>query len=122
MKLLNKFQGKKAGALELHRNSREYLVISCKFTSSNERDSYAGSDGKNGIWTFVRKSGDSPELTAYLESQEKFRIKMSDSYCTKSDWRNFWSLKAATLKFASNDKASTQFRKQLELNHGLYFT
>lgn len=82
-------------------------------TVARERVSYPGSDGKNGIWTFVRKYGDTPELTAYLESQEKFRVKMSDSNCARSDWRNYWSKEAATLKFALNDKASTQFRKHI---------
>ena len=82
-------------------------------TAANERVSYTGSDGKNGIWTFVRKSGDTPELTAYLEGQEKFRVKMSDSYCARSDWKKYWSPEAAALKFNSNDRASTQFRKQI---------
>ena len=82
-------------------------------TLVSERVSYPGSDGKNGIWTFVRKSGDTPELTAYLKSQEKFRVKMSDSNCVRSDWRNYWSQEAAALKFGSNDKASSQFRKHI---------
>ena len=105
-----KFQDNWAGALEVFRNTQQFYVRQCMNEGAKQRGSYTGPDGKDKIWTFLKMSGDSPELAAFVEGQEKFKVVMSDSYCTDGNWRNRWSRNVAKIKFAEMDEASVQFR------------
>ena len=67
-----KFQDNRAGGLEVFRNTKQYYVRECMSGGATQRDTYTDPDGKNGKWTFTRKSGDESELTAFLEGEQKF--------------------------------------------------
>lgn len=99
-----------AGALEVFRETQQFYVRQCKTEGRVQRGSYTGENGKEKIWTFFKISGNNPEITALVEGQEKFKVVLSDSYCTDNNWRNLWSRNVAKIEFVARDKASVQYR------------
>ena len=94
----------------MFRDTRQFYVLQCMNEGAKQRGSYTGQNGKEKIWTFLKISGNNPEITALVEGQEKFKVVLSDSYCTDGNWRNRWSRNVAKIKFVAKDKASVQFR------------
>ncbi|KAL5270657.1 hypothetical protein ACHWQZ_G001379 [Mnemiopsis leidyi] len=90
--------GDYVGGLELHIGSNQFFLKLCKPPTHEHRGSYQGANGKNGVWSIKRKSGESPELVAQFNGIEKFTIQLS-SYCTTASWRDYWEKDAFFLKF-----------------------
>ena len=91
-------------------NDNEFFLRECH-NNGNDRGTFFGEVGKNGIWTIHRIPGENPELIAYFRGTMKFNVKFSDSLCTVSSWRNFWKREANSASFRPMDTASVRFRK-----------
>lgn len=100
-------QGNEAGAIEIHMNDNEFYLKECH---GNDRGTFFGQVGKDGIWTIHRNAGESPELVVFFRGTMKFNVKFSNSLCPSSSWGNFWKKEAYLARFHSADTASVRFR------------
>ena len=63
------------------------------------------------VWaiTLTRSSG-TPSVVIHCNNKEVLNVMLSDSTCSSSDWRDYWSKDVEKIKFVSGDTASDYYR------------
>ena len=110
------FQGNEARGMQIYLTQKKYSLTFCH-SSGELLDLEGDQPGTYGTWIIKQQNGnDQPNVWVQEDWNFRFNIWLSDTFCSRSDWKSYWKRKVVSIEFTSQDDASVEFRM------GMYYT